>query len=283
MERHYSRHEGSREQERSQNGQHWNRRDQDDDRDTRSGRGESYGGSEQGEGRRASAGGDFDREGYMSGEGNYGSESRGNVGQSRYGGEDRGRQYFGSGQSARGGQGYAGQGYGDSQGFSGGFPNEGYPGQGNFGGGRGFSNQGASAQRSQGSSGQSYGQGQTFGQGRGFAGRGPKGYQRSDERVKEQLSDRLMDDDDIDASEISIEVKNGEVTLSGTVNSREQKRAAEEIAEQSPGVREVQNLLRVSQGDSSGQANSTSGTRASGSREDSSKSQDGTSGQSKSR
>jgi hypothetical protein len=60
--------------------------------------------------------------------------------------------------------------------------------------------------------------------------------------VKEQLSDRLMDDDDVDASEISIEVKNGEVTLTGTVNSREEKRAAEEIAEQSPGVREVQNL-----------------------------------------
>jgi hypothetical protein len=55
-----------------------------------------------------------------------------------------------------------------------------------------------------------------------------------------------MDDDDIDASEITIEVKNGEVTLTGTVNSREEKRHAEAIAEQSPGVREVQNHLRVS-------------------------------------
>src|SRR5262249_23390546 len=94
--------------------------------------------------------------------------------------------------------------------------------------------------------------GGSMSQGRGFAGRGPKGYQRSDDRVKEQLSDRLMDDDDIDASEISVEVKNGEATLSGTVNSREEKRRAEEIAERAPGVRDVQNHLRVSQESASG-------------------------------
>jgi osmotically-inducible protein OsmY len=125
--------------------------------------------------------------------------------------------------------------------------------------------------------------------GRGFSGRGPKGYQRSDDRIKEQLSDRLMDDDDIDATEISIDVKNGEVTLTGTVNSREEKRAAEDIAEQSPGVREVQNHLRVSHDSSSAQSGQSgqsgrAGMSASSSRQDStSKAQDSTSGQSKSR
>jgi osmotically-inducible protein OsmY len=123
-----------------------------------------------------------------------------------------------------------------------------YGGQG-FGGGT----QGSRAQSYGGT--QSYGGVQSYGQGRGFAGRGPKGYQRSDERIREQLSDRLMDDDDIDASEITVEVKSGEVTLTGTVNSREEKRAAEDIAEQSPGVREVQNLLRVSPASSSTQSN----------------------------
>ena len=54
-----------------------------------------------------------------------------------------------------------------------------------------------------------------------------------------------MDDDDIDASEITVEVTSGEVTLTGTVGSRQEKRAAEDAVEQIPGVREVQNHLRV--------------------------------------
>jgi hypothetical protein len=127
-----------------------------------------------------------------------------------------------------------------------------------------------------------------------LSGRGPKGYQRSDERIKEQLCERLTDDDNIDASEISIEVKNGEATLTGTVGSREEKRAAEELAERSPGVREVQNHLRVTQDRSSGQSGqfgqsgqsgrTGGGMSASSSRQDSmSKSQESTSGQSKGR
>ena len=35
-----------------------------------------------------------------------------------------------------------------------------------------------------------------------FFGRGPKGYRRSDERIKEEISDRLMTHPDIDASDI---------------------------------------------------------------------------------
>ena len=98
-----------------------------------------------------------------------------------------------------------------------------------------------------------------------------------------------MDDDDIDATEIAIEVKSGEVTLTGTVNSREEKRAAEDIAEQSPGVREVQNHLRVShdalsaQFGQSGQTGRTAMSASSSRQESTSKSGDSTSGQSKSR
>jgi osmotically-inducible protein OsmY len=81
--------------------------------------------------------------------------------------------------------------------------------------------------------------------GRGFAGRGPKGYQRSDERLREEVSDRLMADDQIDASDIEVQVRNGEVTLTGTVPDRWSKRSAEDCAEQVMGVRDVMNQIRV--------------------------------------
>jgi hypothetical protein len=78
-------------------------------------------------------------------------------------------------------------------------------------------------------------------------GRGPKGYQRSDERIREDVNDRLTDDPHIDASEIEVTVSNREVTLSGTVNSRFEKRHAEDLAETISGVTHVQNNLRIQQ------------------------------------
>jgi osmotically-inducible protein OsmY len=78
-------------------------------------------------------------------------------------------------------------------------------------------------------------------------GRGPKGYQRSDARIMEDVNDRLTDDPHIDASEIEVSVSNREVTLSGTVNSRFEKRHAEDLAEYVSGVTHVQNNLRIQQ------------------------------------
>jgi len=78
-------------------------------------------------------------------------------------------------------------------------------------------------------------------------GRGPKGYQRSDDRILEDVNDRLTEDPHIDASEIEVSVANREVTLSGTVNSRFEKRHAEDIADSVSGVTHVQNNLRVQQ------------------------------------
>ena len=80
------------------------------------------------------------------------------------------------------------------------------------------------------------------------AGRGPRNYQRSDDRIREDICDVLCDHGYIDASEIEITVLNGEVTLIGVVPDRPQKRMAEDAAEQVSGVREVHNQLRVSQG-----------------------------------
>lgn len=95
-----------------------------------------------------------------------------------------------------------------------------------------------------------YGQGQGTGAawvGRGrYSGMGPKGYKRSDERIKEDVSDKLMEHPDLDASDIEVKVSKGEVTLSGTVESRWAKRLAEDLAEACSGVREVMNQLRLS-------------------------------------
>lgn len=82
-----------------------------------------------------------------------------------------------------------------------------------------------------------------FGQ---FAGRGPKGYQRSDERLREDVSDRLMEHPELDASGLEVHVKDGVVTLKGDVDSRWAKRLAEDIAEDVGGVRDVMNQLSVS-------------------------------------
>lgn len=77
-------------------------------------------------------------------------------------------------------------------------------------------------------------------------GRGPKGYRRSDDRIREDLSDRLTDDPFIDASDVEIDVKGAEVTLTGSVDSRSARRRAEDLAERVSGVTHVQNNLRVS-------------------------------------
>jgi osmotically-inducible protein OsmY len=78
-------------------------------------------------------------------------------------------------------------------------------------------------------------------------GRGPKGYTRSDDRIREDVSDRLSDNPFVDASDIEVTVSSCEVTLSETVDSREAKRRAEDVAEQVSGVKHVQNNIRVQQ------------------------------------
>lgn len=77
-------------------------------------------------------------------------------------------------------------------------------------------------------------------------GKGPKGYQRSDARIEEDVNDRLSDDPVLDASNITVTVKEAEVTLDGSVSSRWDKRRAEDLVDDVSGVRHVQNNLRIS-------------------------------------
>jgi osmotically-inducible protein OsmY len=82
-------------------------------------------------------------------------------------------------------------------------------------------------------------------QSQSFRGRGPKGYERSDDRLKEIICEALTDAPHIDASDISVEVKKGEVTLTGCVVDRRAKYAAEDLIEHRAGVNEIHNQLKV--------------------------------------
>lgn len=84
-----------------------------------------------------------------------------------------------------------------------------------------------------------------FESGRNFVGRGPRGYRRSDARIHEDICETLTRHPEIDATDIEIAVDNGVVTLSGTVEDRYTKRLAEDVAELTLGVHDVENRLRL--------------------------------------
>jgi BON domain len=80
-----------------------------------------------------------------------------------------------------------------------------------------------------------------------FRGRGPKGYERSDERLKEIVCERLTDDPHIDASDVSVEVAQKIVRLTGWVEDRQTKYAIEDLIERC-GVQDIDNQVRVRSG-----------------------------------
>jgi hypothetical protein len=84
-----------------------------------------------------------------------------------------------------------------------------------------------------------------YGAGR-FSGHGPRGYQRSDDRIRDDVCELLTRHGDIDAREMDVEVRDATVFLRGTADSGRTRRLAEELVEEIPGVRDVQNELRVS-------------------------------------
>lgn len=95
--------------------------------------------------------------------------------------------------------------------------------------------------------------------GGGYRGRGPKDYHRSEDRIREDVCDRLTDDDMLDATNIQVQIEGDNVILSGTVHNREQKRRAEDVAESISGVRDVENRIRVDHNDHYGSNSGKSG------------------------
>lgn len=90
-----------------------------------------------------------------------------------------------------------------------------------------------------------FGQTSQYGQTGQFSGKGPKGYRRSDERIREDVCEALEQHPSVDASEIDVAVKDGIATLTGTIQSRQMKRQAEECVEGVRGISDVKNELRV--------------------------------------
>jgi BON domain-containing protein len=74
---------------------------------------------------------------------------------------------------------------------------------------------------------------------------GPKGYQRSDERLQEDISDRLMQARYIDSSDVTVGVSGAKVVLEGTVPERRMKHAIEDLVDACPGVQDIDNRIRV--------------------------------------
>ncbi len=78
-----------------------------------------------------------------------------------------------------------------------------------------------------------------------FTGVGPRNYLRSDERIRDDLMDRLWLNGQLDARDIDVTVSNSVVTLAGYVDNRRAKHQAEDMAWSVPGVWDVNNQLRV--------------------------------------
>jgi len=217
------------------------------------GRGQWEGGqSGYGQGSQGGYGQGYGQGGY--GQGGYG-QGFGRAGEYGQGGYGQGTGAYGQGEYGRGGYGGGYQQGGPEQSQWRGGSDESTYGQGGYGQ-RGFG-QGYSQGYGQGSYGQgTYGQ-SGYGQPLGYSstliigrfyGRGPKGYRRADERIREDVSEELFRNPEIDASEIEIQAQNGEVTLTGKVENRHQKRLAEDIAERVSGVTDVHNQLKVDKG-----------------------------------
>ena len=78
-----------------------------------------------------------------------------------------------------------------------------------------------------------------------YRGRGPKTWRRSDDAIREVVNERLTDHDEVDATDIEVLVENAEVTLTGIVATRREKRVAEDIAWSCGGVHDVHNRLTI--------------------------------------
>lgn len=148
---------------------------------------------------------------------------------------------------ARGG--YANDSYGQGNYQQGGYYRQrGQYGQSQYGHDQGGSYGQGGYGASQGRFGQGFDSWNGQGQGQYGSGRkpkGPKNFTRSDERLREEVCERLMATGRFDVSEVSVEVKDGEVTLEGTVESRQAKYAIESAADSVYGVKDVTNRIKI--------------------------------------
>lgn len=76
-------------------------------------------------------------------------------------------------------------------------------------------------------------------------GKGPRSYRRTDDRIHDDICERLTRHPLIDASMMDVHVENGEVTMTGEVLDRRMKYMAEDVVDDVFGVTEINNRLKV--------------------------------------
>jgi osmotically-inducible protein OsmY len=76
-------------------------------------------------------------------------------------------------------------------------------------------------------------------------GQRPQLQRRSDDKIYQEIWELLTNNPDLDASEVELHVEAGEVTLTGTVDSRDAKWLTEDLVNSVTGVREVNNRIKV--------------------------------------
>lgn len=84
---------------------------------------------------------------------------------------------------------------------------------------------------------------------------GPKGFRRSDDSIRAEICERLarpsgrFDASDLpvelDASDVTVSVAGGQVTLEGTVPELRMKHCIEDLVDACPGVQDIENRIRV--------------------------------------
>lgn len=92
-----------------------------------------------------------------------------------------------------------------------------------------------------------------------YRGVGPKGYRRSDERLHEEICERICIDPRVDASGFEVEVADAVVTLRGAAPDRQTKRLSGAIAASITGVADVMNELRIERPEPGDGASATRG------------------------
>ena len=75
--------------------------------------------------------------------------------------------------------------------------------------------------------------------------KGPKNYRRTDERIREDICERLWADSSLDVGDVEVHVCAGVVRLEGTVRLRRMKHDIEDIAANCHGVQDIENRIRV--------------------------------------
>ena len=76
-------------------------------------------------------------------------------------------------------------------------------------------------------------------------GRGPQGYRRSDQRILDDVHERLTDDPYVDARGLKLSIEQGVVCIEGEVAQRWIKHHVEHVAARCAGVCDVDNRVRV--------------------------------------